>query len=65
MGKIIQGILECSFVKDPSQIVEFLLLMLADNCESEQIEKRIRYRKHLKYNNTLWITVSKEIKVSV
>ena len=30
MGKIIQGVLECSFVKRPIQIVEFVLLMLAD-----------------------------------
>ena len=30
MGKIIQGVLECSFVKDPSRIVEIVLLMLAD-----------------------------------
>ena len=29
MGKIIQGVLERSFVKDPSRIVEFVLLMLA------------------------------------
>ena len=30
MGKIIQGVLECSFVQGPSRIVEFVLLMLAD-----------------------------------
>ena len=30
MGKIIQGVLECSFVKGPSRIVEFVILMLAD-----------------------------------
>ena len=29
MGKIIQGVLERSFVKDLNQIVEFVLLMLA------------------------------------
>ena len=30
MGKIIQDVLECSFVKGPSRIVEFAILMLAD-----------------------------------
>ena len=30
MGKIIQGVLECSFVKGPSRIAEFDLLILAD-----------------------------------
>ena len=30
MGKIIQGVLKYSFVKGPSRIVEFILLMLAD-----------------------------------
>ena len=69
MGKIIQGVLEWSFVKGPTRFVEFVLLMLADitivehsivhrafkptsKCKSEQIEKRIRNRKHSKYNNT-------------
>ena len=28
MGKIIEGVRECSFVKGPSRIVEFVLLML-------------------------------------
>ena len=30
MGKIIQRVLKYSFVKGPSRIVEFVLLMLAD-----------------------------------